>query len=126
LREKSPQELIYILLTVQDWERAQERGYHLPESFAAEGFIHASPPEQLTRVANKYYAQASDVRILCIDPEKAKSPIKWEPASGPSVEPTARGLYPHIYGPLNLDAVVKIRRTFRDSDGKIRIDPKEL
>jgi uncharacterized protein (DUF952 family) len=46
-----------------------------------------------------------------------KAEIRWEPATG--------GLYPHIYGPLNLGAVVRVTRILTDSDGKIRIDPKE-
>ncbi len=112
-----PGELIYVFIPVVDYESAVALGYYRPDSVDASGFIHASPAEQLTRVANKYYADRKDVRLLCVDPLRVKAEIRWEPATG--------GLYPHIYGPLNLDAVVRIRRVQADSDGRIRIDPRE-
>lgn len=113
-----PGDLIYVLVPVVDYEAAVEKGYYWTDSVDASAFIHACPAEQLTRVANKYYADRKDVRLLYVDPSRVKAEIRWEPATG--------GLYPHIYGPLNLDAVVRIRRVHADSDGKIRIDPKEL
>ena len=115
---KAPGDLIYVLVTVADYEAAVAAGYHRPDDVDTSGFIHACPAEQLTRVANKYYADKRDVRLLYVDPRRVKAEIRWEPATG--------GLYPHIYGPLNLDAVVRIRRVQAGSDGRIRIDPKEL
>lgn len=109
---------IYILLPVLDYEAAITQGYYKPSNFDEVGFIHASPANQLTRVANKYYLDKKDVRLLYVDPNLVQSEIRWEPATG--------GLYPHIYGPLNLDAIVKLSRIQIDSDGKIRIDLKEL
>jgi uncharacterized protein (DUF952 family) len=114
----SPGELIYVFLPAVDYESAVALGYYRPDSVDAGGFIHASPADQLTRVANKYYADREDVRLLCVDPLRVKAEIRWEPATG--------GLYPHIYGPLNLDAVVRIRRVQAGSDGRISIDPGEL
>jgi uncharacterized protein (DUF952 family) len=111
-------ERIYMLIAVADYDLAVSSGYYQPATMDTDKFIHASPPEQLTRVANKYYLDKRDVRLLHIDPLLVKAEIRWEPATG--------GLYPHIYGPLNLDAVIRITRVFTDSDGKIRIDPKEL
>jgi uncharacterized protein (DUF952 family) len=110
-------ERIYILIAVADYDAAVSSGFYRPATMDADKFIHASPPEELTRVANKYYVDKKDVRLLHIDPLLVKAEIRWEPATG--------GLYPHIYGPLNLDAVVRVTRIFTDSDGKIRIDPKE-
>lgn len=114
----NPDRFIYIMLPIIDYESALSQGYYRPPSVEEVGFIHASPPNQLTRIANKYYFDKKDVRLLHIDPKLVRSEIRWEPATG--------GLYPHIYGPLNLDAIVKITRVQLDSDGKYRIDPKEL
>src|SRR5579872_4748387 len=95
-------ERIYILIAVADYDVAASAGFHRPASMDADKFIHASPPEQLERVANKYYLDKKDVRLLHIDPKLVKPEIRWEPATG--------GLYPHIYGPLNMDAVVRVSR----------------
>lgn len=110
--------MIYILVPVQEYEAALAEGYYRSASLEPEGFIHASPAEQLTRVANKFYLDKKDLRVLHIDLTLVRAEVRWEKATG--------GLYPHIYGPLNLDAVVKISRVHIDADGKIRIDPKEL
>ncbi|APR78411.1 Hypothetical protein A7982_03758 [Minicystis rosea] len=113
-----PSDFIYVLIPIVEYEAAVTQGHYRPASVDDEGFIHASPADQLTRVANKHYLHKKDVRLLYVDPRRVQAEIRWEPATG--------GLYPHIYGPLNLDAVVRIRRVVADSDGKIRIDPKEL
>lgn len=112
-----PSERIYMLIAAADYEAAVPSGLYRPATYDVDKFVHASPPEQLTRLANKYYLDKKDVRLLHIDPSLVKAEIRWEPATG--------GLYPHIYGPLNLDAVVRVTRVFTDSDGKIRIDPKD-
>lgn len=114
----APGDFIYVLVPGVDYEAAVAQGSYRPASVDADGFIHGSPAEQLTRVANKYYADKRDVRLLYVDPRRVKAEIRWEPATG--------GLYPHIYGALNLDAVVRIRRVQADANGKFRIDPEEL
>ena len=113
-----PGDFIYVLVPGVDYEAAVALGHYRPASVDEEGFIHASPAAQLTRVANKHYVHEKDVRLLYVDPRRVRSEIRWEPATG--------GLYPHIYGPLNLDAVVRIRPIVAGADGKITIDPAEL
>jgi len=110
-------ERIYVLIGGTDYDVAMSSGFYRPASMEADKFIHASPPGQLERLANKYYLDKKDVRLLHIDPLLVKAEIRWESATG--------GLYPHIYGPLNLDSVVRVTRVFADSDGKLRIDPNE-
>ena len=96
----NPPEPIFVFVSAADWDEACRAGYYRSASLATEGFVHASPREQLVRVANKFYAQVSDLRLLEIDTGKVAAEIRWEPATG--------GLYPHIYGPLNVDAVVSV------------------
>jgi uncharacterized protein (DUF952 family) len=87
---------IYLLMSPADFERAHRGGVWDPPSRAAEGFIHASPAGELTRVANKHYRQFDEVRVAVLRHERVRSEIRWEPASN--------GLYPHVYGPINMDA----------------------
>jgi len=102
---------IYIFIAADDYELARQAGSYRAASLAVEGFIHASPRNQLARVANKYYSTASDLRLMHIDPARVAAEIRWEPAAG--------SLYPHIYGPLNMDAVVKTTAVATGANGEL-------
>jgi uncharacterized protein (DUF952 family) len=91
------------------WEEAQVAGEYHPRSLDTEGFIHASLPEQVLRVANRFYAGQNGLLLLWIDPQRVRAPVRYEPADGE--------LFPHIYGALNLDAVEATQLFPCDSDG---------
>ena len=109
---------IYLLMTSAEIESARRSGTWAPASLPTEGFIHASPYEQLERVANKHYRSAIDVHVVQVSVERLTSEQRWEPAAG--------SLYPHIYGPLNFEAVVLVVATERHADGSFRIPPEML
>jgi glutathione S-transferase len=99
--------LIYHIATKSDWESAQRAGEYTTSSLgvtlAEEGFIHCSQAGQVAGVAKKYYQNELDLVLLVIDAGKLTSPLRYEAVPG---EPAP---YPHIYGPLNPDAVVEVR-----------------
>jgi uncharacterized protein (DUF952 family) len=99
--------LIYHIAEAADWEQAQRDGQYTTStrgvSLAEQGFIHASQPAQVALVANAYYQGVPDLILLTIDTERVGSPIRYEPVPGQD-QP-----YPHIYGPLNPDAVIETR-----------------
>jgi uncharacterized protein (DUF952 family) len=72
------------------------------------GFIHLSTREQVESAANRFYADVDQLVLLTIDPLKVPSEIRWEPPA-PSVDV----LFPHIYGPLPISAVVTTNFWFR-------------
>lgn len=109
---------IYILIAKSDYEKAKKNGTLYEDSLETQGFIHASPIDQLTRVANKYYATAVDVQVMVVEAVEVYAAIKWEPATG--------GLYPHIYGPLNMNAVARVVPVSKNSDGLYKITPESL
>jgi uncharacterized protein (DUF952 family) len=84
------------------WERAVARSEYKGDTLATEGFIHCCTPEQLAGVYDRYYKRQAGLIVLRIDMARLTSPLKWESPPG-SVEK-----FPHIYGPLNLDAVVEV------------------
>ena len=76
------------------------------------GFIHATAPDQTMDVIARFTDQ-KDVILLFIDAERVQSPVKFEAArSG------REGLFPHIYGPLNVDAVYSIANVERNAEDK--------
>lgn len=100
---------IYLLSFASEIAKARQNGVLIRDSIQEEGFIHASPYFQLNRIANKYYREVVQPCIVKVDPQKVNAKIKWEPAKG--------GLYPHIYGELNMNAVVEISSINLNADG---------
>ena len=96
-----------------EWQAAQEEGIFMSKSLHQEGFIHCSEPEQILQVANHFYQGIPDLILLWIDPEKITAEIRWESADG--------ALFPHIYGSINLDAVISFTDFKPDFDGTYRV-----
>jgi uncharacterized protein (DUF952 family) len=94
--------MIYHVVNKSNWQKAVQQGFYAAESLATEGFIHASKIDQLPGVLNRYYKGQSDLIILHIDENKLQSPFTYELA------PSVNEEFPHIYGRLNLDAVLNV------------------
>jgi uncharacterized protein (DUF952 family) len=84
------------------WEQAVAEGEYRSDDLATEGFIHCSTHEKLPYVYAKYYKGQTGLVVLRIDAERLRSPLKWENPEDPS------DLFPHIYGPIDLGAVVEV------------------
>ena len=102
---------IYHHITKSVWKDAQKDRDYSPPSLKHEGFIHTSTYEQVIPTANRKLQGISDLLVLVIDTEKVKQKIIFEKASNGE-------MYPHIYGPLNLDSVVKIMKLETDNEGQ--------
>ena len=109
---------IYLLISKADYEAAAANGTLYEDSLQTDGFIHASPADELNRVADKYYADVADTVIMVTALADIDAIVKWEPATG--------GLYPHIYGPLNMSAVAWVVPAPRDADGQYDITDDDL
>jgi uncharacterized protein (DUF952 family) len=94
------------------WDLARSKGIYHPASLESEGFIHTSRPDQVLDVANRFYGATPDLVLLWINPHLVQAPIHNEPADGDT--------YPHIYGPLNLDAVFAVQDFPAGADGFFR------
>jgi uncharacterized protein (DUF952 family) len=91
------------------WLAAVKRGNYHADSLSTEGFIHCSKASQIVGVANTFYRGQQGLVLLVIDPSKLEAELKWEPPAEPEPAHARKGeLFPHIYGPLNLDAVINI------------------
>ena len=104
--------MIVHLCTQEDWSAALEKGSYRAASLDTEGFIHCSRTEQILEVANRYYPGLKGLILLWIDSEKLASELRYEDSGG--------GIFPHLYGPLNLEAVFSVTEFLPDSDGVFR------
>jgi uncharacterized protein (DUF952 family) len=84
-----------------NWQQAQATGAYCADTLASEGFIHCSTPSQVVATAQRFYRGQSPLVLLCIDPRLVQAEIKYESA-------VSGELFPHIYGPLNLTAVINV------------------
>lgn len=112
--------IIWHITTHTDWAASQAAGEHRSESLATEGFIHCSTAAQIIRVANKFFQGQSGLALLCIQTERVNSQVRFEPPINPQTrqpEPDVKEVFPHIYGPLNPDAVLKVVDFPPNADG---------
>ncbi|WP_303673554.1 DUF952 domain-containing protein [Vampirovibrio chlorellavorus] len=110
----SHSETIYILCAPETFRQANLQGQFTTDSLATEGFIHASPGHQLNRVANAYFPEQSELLLLSVAVEALQAELRWEPS-------THGELYPHLYGPLNLEAIVQTDLFRRQAHGGFEI-----
>ena len=104
---------IFHLAERDRWERARTAGDpYVPAEFEAEGFIHCSPAHQLVATANLHYPGRRDLMLLVLDAATLGDTLVWEPGTGDRAE-----LFPHIYGPIELAAVVESRPVQPGADG---------
>jgi uncharacterized protein (DUF952 family) len=98
------------------WDEATARGEYLPPSLEMEGFIHLSLPQQVVGTAERFYRGRSGLVLLVIDVDRLSAPVCYEAAAD-------HGTFPHLYGPLNLEAVAAVLPFAPEPDGTFRLPP---
>ncbi len=138
--------MILHLVSTDDWNAAPPDQPFTPKAYAADGFIHCTFGDALMlSVANRFYkSQPGEFLAIAIDETRVTAPVKWEAPAEPGApaEPAtletpaaalppeaeaefgeapvgtpAAPLFPHIYGSLNRDAILGLRRLLREPDG---------
>ncbi len=94
--------MIYHITTQQNWENAQKNSFYTAESLQIEGFIHCSTHAQVGATLERFFKNVENVIVLEMDEQKLISPLKYERATDIDQD------FPHIFGNINLDAVIKI------------------
>ena len=84
----------------------------------ADGYIHMSTAEQLTETVDKHFAGQDDLHIAAIDLGSFGASLKWEESRGGQ-------LFPHLYGPLPLSAVLRATPLPLGPDG-VHVFPPEI
>lgn len=118
--------LILHLASNDAWLASVKKGVYRADSLSTDGFIHCSTSTQVVEVANVFYHGQNGLVLLVIDPAKLTAELKWEPPVHPrpgTAPAVNEDLFPHIYGPLNLDAVVKVVEFEPGVDGSFSLPP---
>ena len=109
------------LVPAAEFDGRPEAGAYRPRQFAQDGFIHCTATAEVLRhVANSFYRDVpGDFLVLVIDPARLESELRYEAPMppAPAGSPLANVLFPHVYGPLNREAFVAVRRAERAADG---------
>jgi len=96
------------------WDLAVAQGVYSADSLAQEGFIHCSTPAQILAVANARFRGQVGLVLLCLDSERIVGELRYENLEG------GTQLFPHVYGPINLDAVRQVVDFLPEADGSFR------
>lgn len=108
--------MIYHIAFAEDWARAARVGEYTISTrgltLTEQGFIHASDAHQVAGVANFLFKADDGLIVLTIDTDRLRSPVRYESMPGSDEE------FPHIYGPINADAVIATTPLERGPDGQ--------
>jgi uncharacterized protein (DUF952 family) len=111
-------ELIYKIAPAELWRQAEAKGVFCGSPVdEADGFIHLSTSAQVRGTAARHFAGQDDLLLVGVDPKRLGARLRYEPASGGA-------LFPHLYAPLKLDAVVSVRDLPLGPDGVHQLDEK--
>ena len=91
--------IIYHITTQEEWDTAVSQGEYQAESLSDDGFIHCSAKEQVLIPANEMYRWQFGLILLKIESDLVTSKLVYEDCYETGMD------FPHIYGPLNIDAV---------------------
>ncbi|MGZ5371337.1 DUF952 domain-containing protein [Aeromicrobium sp.] len=109
--------LIFHIATDSDWRAARASGAYttstLGVTLGQEGFLHCSRDSQVARVLSKHYSDVTEpLTLLTVDTNLLTSPWQLDDVPGAALS------FPHIYGPLNPEAVVSAARLSKDIAGE--------
>ncbi|MEU8573734.1 DUF952 domain-containing protein [Streptomyces asoensis] len=112
--------MIYHVVPLDDWSADPDRPY-APASLAEDGFVHCSPDEATTlRVVDAFYRTARrPLLALVVDEQRLTARCAWEAAAPAPPPGVAEGtLFPHVFGPIDRDAVTRVLEVRWDDDGR--------
>ncbi|MAT43131.1 MAG: hypothetical protein CL609_12380 [Anaerolineaceae bacterium] len=102
-------EYIYHIIPALEWEAIRDNDTYEPETLESESLIHFSFESQVCETAARFYTGRTDLLALKVDPDLLDGELRIDPVPGD-------GNFPHLYSPLNLNAVVGVLKLKLNSD----------
>jgi len=96
---------LYKVLTTQEWEHANSKGFITTELDNKDGFVHLSTSKQLASTLSLYFSKFEEVILIQLYYEQIKSDLKLE-----SVDSSSKrsGSFYHLYNELNIKHASKV------------------
>jgi uncharacterized protein (DUF952 family) len=110
--------VILHITTRQQWEEAEELGIYRGDTLDSDGFIHCSTVRQVVQVANTFFPGRSGLVLVCIDADRVAAEIRYEALE-------SEESFPHIYGPLEVEAVSQVCDFEPGEDGTFSL-PRQI
>ena len=102
---------IYKICSASAWREAERQGvYRGSADDIRDGFIHFSLPSQLAETARKHFLGQTGLFLIEVDADALGDALRWEPSRGDE-------LFPHLYGELDLGAVINVLEMRTRADG---------
>jgi uncharacterized protein (DUF952 family) len=102
---------VYKIVSADLWRAAEDSGVFTGAGIdLSDGFIHLSTGAQTRRTAQLYFAGQDNLVLVAIDQASLGDALKYEPSRDGD-------LFPHLYGPLPLTAVLSVRALPLGADG---------
>lgn len=102
------------------YEKQKNEKFICYEELGKDGFLHNSEVRHLHLVLPRFENKKEDYVLLCIDESKLIHELKYE------YSPSLQRDFPHIYGPINADAIIEVLDYLKDENGKYRKNPEFL
>ncbi len=107
--------IVYKIMLSAELRRMRDNGeFRGSPADVADGYIHLSRGSQLASTLDKHYIGVEGLMLIAVDLSRLRETVRWEPARGGQ-------LFPHIYGPLPIGAVVSVAPVEREADGTVRL-----
>ena len=103
---------IYKITPEAPWRAAEAAGrFEGAPVDLADGYVHFSTGAQVAETAARHFAGQGGLLLVAVDPDALGPALRWEPSRGGA-------LFPHLYGPLPLRAVLSVRPLPLGADGR--------
>ena len=108
---------IYKICPASEWRAAERAGIYAGSALdRRDGFIHFSTAAQAVETAAKHFASQRDLVLVSVDAANLGSRLKWEPSR-------SGALFPHLYGTLELTAVLRVEPLPLNAAGRHAFQP---
>jgi uncharacterized protein (DUF952 family) len=110
-----PDRIVYKVMSAAEAQQMRRDGvFHGSPGDIADGYIHLSCASQLAETLDKHFSGVEGLVLAAVDLSRLEDTVRWEPSRGGQ-------LFPHIYGPLPIGAVVSAAALERTADGAVRL-----
>ncbi len=109
--------VIVHLVPGPEWPGIDAAAEYRPATLEASGYVHCVAPERTVAVAEALFSGCDDLLAVCLETDALDAPVRYETADASGDADEDADDFPHVYGPLNSDAVVAVVPFPSDDDG---------